>query len=491
MRVHGAVANPDPQRTQKPKTGGFAALLLSVYMFMLYSRVFEATTLIGLPNIYLMFVLSALALLTVILNGGFVRAAKSPCGLLLLLFTVWAIFILPFSSWKSESLYVLTNVWFKSMAAFFIVAGLASEFSDSQKVFAALGYGAAASTLLLAVTSRYYGGRVTSVGSLANANEVAFHIAFGLPFLVLLISRVGLIQKLPLAATALLSLVISVKTASRAGLIITAAIVAVALLKVSFANKLKIVAVCAVGTVVALLAVDKNQLERYKTIFNSDSSSAEALSAKESAAIRKHKLEQSVELTLTHPAVGVGMGAFIPAAADMSKQRGEHQDWQASHNSYTQISSETGLIGLVIISALLIFSLGALLNLHRTARRLHLKEAQSMALCMLLSSLALLIHFFFDAIAYEFYLPMVAGLSASLMCTTQPLIKEAEAILRSNKATSESLLPVTMPTGIAAPPWVGAAGETAKPAGLTVKSPADKPTLNPYKLGRRRVGNLK
>jgi O-antigen ligase len=473
--VHGTIANPDPQRRQQVKTSGFAALLLSVYMFMLYSRVFEATMLIGFPNIYLMFVLSGLALLMVLFKGGIARAAKSPCGVLLLLFTLWAMFILPFSSWKSESLHVLTNVWLKSMAAFFIVAGLATKFSDSKKVFAAVGYGAAVSALLLAVTNRYYGGRATSLGSLANANEVAFHIAFGLPFLVLLISRVKVICKLPLIAIALLSLALSVKTASRGGLIITAAIIGVALLKVSFVNKFKIVAVCAVGIVVALLAVDKNQLERYKTIFNADSSSAEALSAKESADIRKHKLEQSVELTLEHPAVGVGMGAFIPAAAEMSKQKGEHQDWQASHNSYTQISSETGVIGFIIISAALMFSLSALLKLHRTARRLHLNEVRSMALCMLLSSLALVIHFFFDAIAYEFYLPMVAGLSTSLICTTRPVIEEAEARPKyvSSKARTiqaDNPAPRSEPSSI----------------GSITKSPTDIPTLSPYKLGRRR-----
>jgi O-antigen ligase len=494
--VHGTIANPDPLPRQQAKTGSFAALLLSVYMFMLYSRVFEATMLIGLPNIYLMFVLSALALLMVIFKGGIVRAAKSPCGVLLGLFTLWAIFILPFSSWKSESLHVLTNVWLKSMAAFFIVAGLSTKFSDSKKVFAAVGYGAAVSALLLAVTSRYYGGRATSLGSLANANEVAFHIAFGLPFLVLLISRVRAIYKLPLAATALLSSALSVKTASRGGLIITAAIVAVAVLKVSFANKFKIVTVCTVGIIIALLVVNKNQLERYKTIFNSDSLSAEALSAKESADIRKHKLEQSVQLTFEHPAVGVGMGAFIPAAADMSKQRGEHQDWQASHNSYTQISSETGVIGLVIISAVLIFSLGALLSLHRSARRLHLNEVRSMSLCMLLSSLAVVIHFFFDAIAYEFYLPMVAGLSTSLMYTTRPLIKDAEARLRSKGITAEAGLPYTtishrvlsntrMPASTASP-FHSAGGPMPHPAGSPVKSSSDKPVINQYKLGRRR-----
>lgn len=485
------VANPDPQLLHQARAGGYVTLLLSVYIFMLYSRVFEATILIGFPNIYLMFMLSALGLLIAIFKGGAVRAAMSPCGLLLLLFTLWAILILPFSTWKSESLHVLTGVWLKSIAAFFIITGLATRVSDSRKVFAAVGYGAAASAVLLAVMNRYYGGRATSVGSLANANEVAFHIALGLPFLALLISRVKVILKLPLAAITLLSLALSVRTASRGGLIITAAIIAVALLEVSFVNKLKILGVCIVGAVVALLAVDQNQLERYKTIFNSGSWSAEALSAKESANIRKHKFEQSLDLTLTHPAVGVGMGAFIPAAAAMSKHTGERQDWQASHNSYTQIASETGLIGFVIISSVLMFSLAALVKLHWTARRLHLEEVQSMALCMLLSCIALGIHFFFDAIAYEFYLPMVAGLSTSLMCTTRPLIKEAEATLRHNQAALESALPITATPNTSDPPWIDASGVTVNSAPPTLKPPKAKPALNPYKLGHRRLENLK
>jgi hypothetical protein len=218
---------------------------------MLYSRVFEATMLIGLPNLYLMLGLSAVALLCVLFKGGVPRAAKTPCGVLLLLFTLWGAFILPFSSWKSESLHELTDVWLKSAAAFFIIAGLTAKFVDSKRVFAAVGYGAAASALVVGLTNRYLGGRATSLGSLGNANEVAFHIAFGLPFMVLLISRVKMIFKIPLAAVVLLSLALSMKTASRGGLVITATIVAVAVLKVSIPNKLKIVTVAAVGIVVA------------------------------------------------------------------------------------------------------------------------------------------------------------------------------------------------------------------------------------------------
>ena len=113
-----------------------------------------------------------------------------------------------------------------------------------------------------------------------------------------------------------------------------------------------------------------------------------------------------------------------------------------------------------------------------------------MALSMLLSSLALVIHFFFDAIAYEFYLPMVAGLSTSLMRTTRPLIEQAEAALRSNEAAPELLSPITMPANIPVPSWIGASGVTGNTTAVAVKPPRGKPALNPYKLGRRRAENL-
>ena len=453
------------------RKAGAAGALLAIYLFMLYSRVFEATMLIGVPNIYLMLVLSVIALFAVIFKGGFVRAARTPAGLLIIAFTVWAAMILPFSSWKSESLHELTDVWLKSASAFFIIVGLTTAFAHSRKAFSAMGYGAAVSAVLLAATNHYYRDRVTSFGSLGNANEVAFHIAFGLPFLFLLISRVNVAYKVPLLAIALLSLALAVKTASRAGLIITGAIVIVALLKVSFANKFKIIALGAVAVIIGLLAAEQSQLERYKTIFGSSDSSAEALSAEESAASRKHKLEQSIALTLAHPLTGVGMGVFIPAAAELSKEQGETQDWLASHNSYTQISSETGIFGFLLIVGVFALTLRSLLKLHRTAQRLKLKDVQSMALCMLLSSIALAIHFFFDAIAYEFYLPMVAGLSTSLVYAARPLIAEAESLPMSDTGTKSSEpLPVS-----------------AKQTFAPVAGEVEILTGNLYKFGRRRA----
>ena len=121
------------------------------------------------------------------------------------------------------------------------------------------------------------------------------------------------------------------------------------------------------------------------------------------------------------------MGDFISAAADLATAKGERALWIASHNSYTQISSETGLPGFLLLFGVFITCYARLIRLGRAAKRLGLQELHSMALCALLGLIALSIHFFFDAIAWDYYLPMIAGLCMALVFSAKPLIAKAEA----------------------------------------------------------------
>jgi len=459
--------------TFEQRQSGLTTRLLLVYAFMLYSRIFEAAMVYGVPNLYVMLLLSAAALMIVLFKGQFARAARSPIGMLLILLTGWAVFVLPFSQWKSESLHQLSSVWLKSVAAYFIIVGLTTDFSDSRRTFAVFGWAAAASAVIMAVTNRIVGDRMTSVGSLGNSNEAAFHIMFGLPFILLLISRVKMVWKIPLAGVALLSLALSVKTASRAGLLMAAALTIVALLKVSFANKFKIVAVAFIALLIGALSMDQTARERYKTMFDSSDSSMEAASARESAESRKYLLKEGIELTLTHPLFGVGMGVFPVAASDLSKSRGEHPLWLVSHNSYVQASSEMGFVGFFLLLATFGTCLFGILKLNRIAGRLQLAELRNMSLCLLLSFTALMIHYFFDAAAYDVYLPMAAGLCTSLFITAKPLIDEAEQ--RAGQG-EPGLEPVSVTTEISSNP-----SPTPQPRSTPGRS------RNPYRLGRRRV----
>lgn len=466
------LAQPLPTALEQKSGTSFTTRLLLIYAFMLYSRVFEAAMAWGFPNLYVMLMLSVAGLAIVLFKGEFARAVRSPVGLLLLLLSGWEVFVLPFSEWKSESLHVLTGVWLKSVAVYFIIVGLTKDFSDSRKTFAAFGWAAAASAVIMAVTNRIVGDRMTSVGSLGNSNEAAFHIMFGLPFIILLISRVGKIWKVPLALVGLLSLALSVKTASRAGLLMAGALTLVALLKVSFGNKFKILAVAFLAVLVGALSIDQTALERYKTMFDSSDNSMEAASARESAESRKYLLREGIELTLTHPLFGVGMGVFPVAASDLSKSRGEHPLWLASHNSYVQVSSEMGFVGLGLMVCAFAACLFGILKLDRVSRRLQLPEVRSMSLCLLLSFTALMIHYFFDASAYDVYLPMAAGLCTSVFMTAQPLIEQAERGELPEEAALSSAPGSPVPVN--------------RPSVPQNRLPAPR-GRNPYRLGRPRL----
>ena len=67
-----------------------------------------------------------------------------------------------------------------------------------------------------------------------------------------------------------------------------------------------------------------------------------------------------------------------------------------THNAYTQVSSEMGLIGFFFFIGVFISCFRDLLRLDKTARRLQLKEVRSMMLCILLGLVALSIQYFFD-----------------------------------------------------------------------------------------------
>jgi O-antigen ligase len=437
-----------------------APLLLAVYVFFLFSRLFEAAALIGLGNLYLMMALSAIGLLVIVLNGEFLRAAKTPCGILFIAFTLWGIAILPFSHWRGQSFSVLTGSWMKSVAAFFIIAGLSKTLSDVRKMLFALGWGAVVSLLSIVVESRLNGSdRLFAFGSLGNANEVAFHILLGLPYILLLMSRVATVLKIPLLAFALLSPVLSLKTASREGALIACAILLIALFRVSLAAKLKILAVAVLGGALGLLYLDQSAVERFKTLVDNDLTSSEARSAKESADARKYKLQQSIELTITNPIFGVGMGMFTSASAELSASRGERQFWIASHNSYTQISSETGLVGFALVSAIFLICLWQVFKINRAARQLELADLRDMSLCVLLSVSTLAIHFFFDSLAYEYYLPMIAGVATAMIATGRSLIQDAQ---EKDAPRDTTRSPATVPSTV-----------------------VDRKS-NPYRFGRRR-----
>jgi O-antigen ligase len=230
---------------------------------------------------------------------------------------------------------------------------------------------------------------------------------------------------------------------------------------VNWAGKLKLITAAFVLCSVAVLSLSRESLQRYLTLFTPTAESSDAaISAAASSRMRQQKLMESIELTLRHPIFGVGMGVFMPASVEIAKEQGGHVDWEVSHNSYTQVSSELGIPGLLLLLAMYATGFRQLWRLDRKAKRAAREDIRQFSFALIVSLCVLCVHFCFDSMAYVFYMPLILGLVAACSLAYQdpePLNPEIPIAAR---------LPVPASSGLTPPP----AGQIR----------------NPYRFGRRR-----
>lgn len=133
--------------------------------------------------------------------------------------------------------------------------------------------------------------------------------------------------------------------------------------------------------------------------------------ARGSSEARKNLLKASIKITIQNPLVGVGPGQFAVAENDDQKRLGRTRGaWQVTHNSYTEVSSETGIPGLLLFAGS--FFLSASSRCAGLSLRASLyPEVRRFATCLMLSIAAFAVCITFASLAYRFYLPTLIGLT--------------------------------------------------------------------------------
>jgi O-antigen ligase len=469
-----------------------ATSLVALYVFLLFGRVLEMFQFFGLGSLRLMLPISIVALVAVFLTGNVMRALRTPLGVLLIAWTAWMVVCMPFSSWRSESLSQFAVIWLKSLMVFFIIAGLGSTAFAFRRVMNSMAWAAAAACLLVLPGLSSVGGRagidrLVGVGTLSNPNEIAFHLWLGMAFLVALLVRSPGFKKVTLSAICFLELAIILKTVSREGLLLALIIVLLTLPRVSFPNKMKIVVVSILVCVFAAATLSHESLDRYMTVFNRNVDGQAAASAEASSRARAQKLHESIELTLRHPIFGVGMGVFMPASVELAKEEHRQGDWAVSHNAYTQVSSELGVPGLLILLAIYFTAFRQVLQVSRAAKQAGREEVRQIAFTLLLALTVLSVHFCFDSIAYVFYMPLITGLIAAFALVYAPA--ELRAVTSSPVVEGTRAITVAPAVQVA---WRQIAPTPAATQLKTGKSQQalsnimSNPLRNPYRFGRRR-----
>jgi O-antigen ligase len=412
-------------------------LCLNLFIFFSFSRILDLT----LSSLRLPMIFGFLTAAVLLFDGGFPRSLSSNITRSLMAFTVWASIGLPFSYWRTGTLNELKDTWLKTMLVCLAIAGLITTYKRMRTMLFTMASAFGMATLLLMVFGIYSGedSRLClPIGELANSNQVALAMMLGLPLSWLVVgdkTRMKVVRFAFALATPLMLRVI-LRTGSRAALIALMVMFLGLVLSVSFLSKVKLLVAGAAIFLIAFGILPNVLKARYSTlisdqvVFGDDVSYDVQASARLSAVSRKDLLKAGFIMTARNPIFGVGMGNFAAAANERSLAELRHMNWSVSHNSYLQLSSETGILGLLLYAMSMVFAWRATRFVTKRAQiSPEWAELARIALCLRLGLLGLFVLMFFGSIAYESYYPCFAGLVVSLeWCTKQLLQTEAAAM---------------------------------------------------------------
>lgn len=417
---------------------GFGAL--TVFMYLAFGRLTD----FYLTFLHLPFIFSSLALVTVILSRRLGVVFTSKIGVVLTLFSAWLVVTIPFSTWRGGSVALLTDQWSKSFAVFVITAVLISTLPHVVKSIHVLAYSFLTTSFLGFVHGQVQqqGRFGLSDGMYQGANELATAMVQGCIYWLFLVGNpnspgwkrlIALFSFPPI-------LWILLKTGSRAGMLVLLVVLVMVFLRSSHQGKMVIVVLSAacvlLGTALAPASVKTrlfilfqvDAMEVAGELGNADVNSVTA--ALGSSTQRLALLKTAILLTFQNPLFGVGPGQFSvqedQEARDAGRARGA---WLGTHNTYAQISSETGFPGLILFVACLVFCWQTLRATEKKLKKRSGKENEQWihaGFILRLSLISYIVFFFFEHIGYDMFLPMLAGQILAYSRAVDNYMRESE-----------------------------------------------------------------
>jgi O-antigen ligase len=258
--------------------------------------------------------------------------------------------------------------------------------------------------------SRYI---VANIPALGNPNDLALHLMIGAAFLMVFASsklRVLLLAIVP----AILILVL--RTGSRSNMLALGLVLLICLKLLPGRQRIQIIAGLFAGSVLVAPFLPSATLARLGTFFGVTQGSTEAeQSAALSAESRKELQKQGLIITLHHPIFGVGPEMFrLASDLVVRAATGHRSGWQGTHNTYLQVSSETGIPGLIFFAGSIFLCIRLNYQTYRAAQKEPaLKDYKIPALSLLIACSVYAFDVLFSHIAYDYHVPVLVGFTAS------------------------------------------------------------------------------
>jgi O-antigen ligase len=420
-----------------------ATAVMLVYLFLVMSRGVEGLAVALGVNLHLTMILMIVLMVSAILTGGLLSALKTPVVIMFTALTCWLMVAISTSRWRGGSFRTITGIWLISYACLLLVPSLISSLDQCRKACYALAFSLIpilGATVLF--RAQVEGRDQTFFGTLGNPNELAFYLLLMIPFAVFVISSESVFswKTIVCALAILLSLIKTLKTGSRSGMLAVSVCFVIVLLSGNMRTRFKMFVFAVLIAAISLPFVSGSVLRRYATVFNGTSydtaMSSDEMSAVDSTRARKMLLGESIRVMWEHPVFGVGPGVFSAALAGEQKQRGELQTWHEAHNSFTQLGSEAGFPALIIFIFLVFYCLKRTASIYRRARG----DPNQIAICRMAASLFMALVIFvisatFGTYSYTIEFPILAGLIQALDVCVRNEIKNAPVIVPARLQT--------------------------------------------------------
>jgi hypothetical protein len=369
-------------------------------------------------NTYVLYIVGPIAVFGAVITGGIGRSFRSRAPYFLLAVFIWMVIGTPFSSWRTVSMNRVMDFGRFGLMVFLVTGGLVVNWKEIRLVF----YTIASAGGVVLLYSRFFadsvGGRVTLdvTGSIGNSNDLASHVLFVLPFLmfVSMDPRRNPLLRFAVWGPILFGIWVALGTASRGGLLGLIGALVYMLFKGNMRQRLALIVGVPILAVILAGALPQEAMIRLGSLFGEEPPGARQLEALESQESRSYLFKKSVQYTLEHPLLGIGVDTFPTYEGGEARRKGEHGNWHVSHCAWTQISSDCGIPGLIFYICAWGSSILLVNRTHGIARKQGNKEVVSACFCYLLSATGFLISITFLANAYRMYFPLMVGLAVSL-----------------------------------------------------------------------------
>jgi O-antigen ligase len=351
-----------------------------------------------------------------ILSGGLGRVLRSRLSYVWLGFVTWMLLCSPLSFWPGQSASLALNFFRGQLPMLLIIGGLVLTWRECKLVLI---------TIALACGGNVLSGRLFTsnpdtdnrlsleMGTIGNANDFTAHLLFMLPFVIfVLIAGRGLIRRILCLGVLGYGIYYCAATGSRGGFVAFGAAFLFVLIRARGRVRIGALAASGVMALLVLAVLPQSLQQRYATLFTSDTDDIEAI---ESTQARTHLLQASVRFTMQHPVFGVGPGEFSDYEASVAKSEGRRGAWQVTHNAYTQVSSETGIPGLLFFLTAIVMTFRTFGRVYRATRsRPQLRSMAMACFCCQLSMVGFCTAIIFLSLAYTMYLPSMSALALAI-----------------------------------------------------------------------------